>query len=307
MTLRLISLAILTVTLLSSRAPADPLLICGSDEVFLIDTTAAEHGVIDKLWSWRAKDHAADLPERLRNAFVSTDDCKPIRDGASILISSSSGGCALVERPSGRVLWYALVHNAHSLELLPRDRVIAASSVGEGGDRLVLFDLSRPDQPLFHTPLPAAHGVVWDDARKRLWALGQHDVRAYALNDWDTPTPSLDLIATHPLPDGDSEGHDLQPVPHSPDLCLSTYRHVYLFDRDHPGAFRPYPDLADRSNIKCVSIHPTSARAVVTQGTDNQWWCDTLRFLAPAAEVQLKGERMYKARWLTEPKRPGQP
>jgi hypothetical protein len=300
-------LAILAITLLSTSAPADPLLICGSDEVFLIDTTTAERGVIDKLWSWRAKDHAADLPDRLRTAFTSTDDCKPVRDGTAILISSSSGGCALVERPSGRVRWCAQVHNAHSLELLPRDRIIVASSVGEGGDLLVLFDLSRSDQPLCHTPLPSAHGVVWDDARKRLWALGDRELRAYALKDWDTQKPSLDLIASHAFPKGEGEGHDLQPVPGSPDLCLSTHRHVYLFDRDHPGAFRPHPDLADRSNIKCVSIHPASGRAVVTQGTDDEWWCDTLRFLAPAAEVRLKGERMYKARWLTEAKRAGQP
>jgi hypothetical protein len=287
---------------LSATTRAEPLLLCGADEVFMIDTATAERGTIEKLWSWRAKDHAAELPERLRASFGATNDCKPVRGGAAVLISSSGGGCALVERPSGRVVWYALVHNAHSLELLPRERVIVASSVGEGGNRLVLFDLARSDRPVWDTPLTSAHGVVWDGARQRLWALGDKELRAYAQKDWDTARPSLDLSATHRLSDG--EGHDLQAVPRSADLCLSTYRHVYLFDRDHPAAaeFRPHPEIGDRSNVKSACVHPVSGRTVFTQGSDAEWWCETVRFLGPADEVKLKGERLYKARWVVERK-----
>jgi hypothetical protein len=288
--------------LLSTTARADPLLICGMDEVFLIDAATAERGVIEKLWSWRAKDHAAELPDELRKAFGTTDDCKPVHNGAAVLISSSGGGCAMVERPSGRVLWYALVNNAHSLELLPRDRIVAASSTGQGGDRLVLFDLARSDRPLAEASLISAHGVIWDEPRQRLWALGERELRAYALKDWDTPKPSLALRATYALPD--EGGHDLQPVPRSADLCLSTNHHVYLFDRDHP-AFRPHP--TDGPNVKSIGVHPASGRTVITQADDPDWWCETLRFFGPTSEVRLKGERMYKVRWLTEPKRADHP
>jgi hypothetical protein len=91
----------------------------------------------------------------------------PLLDGGSkILISSSSGGCALVERPSGKAIWYAQVPNAHSLELLPRGRIIVASSVHAQGNRLVLFDLDHSDQPIWGTPLVSAHGVVRERASR---------------------------------------------------------------------------------------------------------------------------------------------
>jgi hypothetical protein len=280
----------------TTTAPA-PLLLCGADEVFAIDVASAEHGTIEKLWSWRAKEHA-ELPQRVRDGFRSTDDCKPIRGGTQILISSSSGGCALVERATGRVLWYAWVHNAHSLELLPGNRVVVASSVGEGGDRLVLFDLGRPDQPLADTPLTSAHGVVWDAGRQMLWALGMEELRAYGLKDWDGESRALELKASHKLPD-DGGGHDLQAVPGTGDLSVSTERHVYLFDRDRP-AFRPHAELGDRANVKSVSVQAAGGRAAWTQGSDEHWWSDAVYLLAPAGEVKLPGERLYKARWLTD-------
>ena len=72
-----------------AAARAELLLLCGGDEVFIIDTATAERGTIQKLWSWRAKDHANELPDRLRTAFGSTDDCKPVRGGSAVLICSS--------------------------------------------------------------------------------------------------------------------------------------------------------------------------------------------------------------------------
>jgi hypothetical protein len=151
----------------NTRATPGTLILCGMDEVFSIDPSAAETGSIKKLWSWRAKDHG-ELPETVRGSFGTTDECKPVDAGKKILISSSGGACALVERPSGRVLWHARVPNAHSLELLPHGRVAVASSVGGAGNRLLLFDLAHSDYPIWETPLRSAHGVVWDEERQRL-------------------------------------------------------------------------------------------------------------------------------------------
>lgn len=146
------------------EARAEPLVFCGWDEVFILDLSDAEKGNIDKLWSWRARDRK-ELPDAIRRSFGTTDECKPVDGGAKILISFSGGGCALVERPSGRVLWYASVPNAHSLELPPRDRAIVAGSVSPNGNRLILYDLARPDRPVWESPLVSAHGVVWDEKR----------------------------------------------------------------------------------------------------------------------------------------------
>ncbi len=293
---RRIALLFLTAVVLALPEPsnAEPLLVCGMSEVFLIDTNTAEKGVVEKLWSWRAKDRP-ELPESLRSAFGTTDECKPVDGGKRILIAASSGGCALVERPSGRVIWYAQVPNAHSLELLPRDRVIAASSVNEQGNRLALFEIVRSEHPVWEEPLVSAHGVLWDESRQRLWALGLKELRCYELQDWDTDKPSLKLQESYSLPNDD--GHDLQAVPKSSDLVLSTGQHVFRFDRDK-RQFRPHPVLGDREHVKCVSVHPGTGRTAYVHGSDKAWWGDHIGLLNPSGEAVLQDERLYKVRWL---------
>lgn len=276
------------------------LLVCGGAEVFLIDLASDEPA--KKRWSWRAADRE-DLPAAMRGLFKSTDECKPLPpagDVRRILITSSGGGCAAVEYPSGKVLWHARVGNAHSIELLPRDRVVVAGSVHADGNRLAVFEMSKPGQPaIFETPLISGHGVVWDAGRERLWALGLKVLHCYKLEAWDTDQPKLALDKEYDLPD--AGGHDLQAVPESNDLVISTHEHVHLFDRDR-RTFRPHPQLADRPDVKCVSIHPKTARTVWLHGEPEHWWTDTLRFLNPEKpDLRLPGERLYKARWLTDP------
>jgi hypothetical protein len=285
----------LALAALSCRSFAEPLLLCGMDEVFLIDTATAEKGTIEKLWSWRARGKEG-LPEAMWKAFATTDDCKPVDDAARVLISSSSGGCALVEKPSGKVLWYARVPNAHSLELLPRRRVVVASSVSKMGNKLLLFDLATPDRPLWETPFRSAHGVVWDAERQRLWALNFDELRCYKLKDWEGDAPSLEMEKSWPLPDED--GHDLQAVPDSADLTITASHHVYLFDREK-NEFRLHPVLGDQAEVKCVTIHPQSGRAVYLPAIGgNQWWSSRISFLAPEGGVEFPGEKLYKARWI---------
>lgn len=265
------------------------LVVCGMDEVFVIHPVEGEAG--KKLWSWRAK-NSPELPEELKGRFTTIDECKPLADGKSILSSSSSGGCALVGYPSGRTTWHANVPNAHSIALLPLERVVVAASVGN--DRLIVFDLVQPGSIVTQTPLKSAHGVVWDPDRKCLWALGFHELFAYQLMNWETENPSLQLAATHTIPD--SDGHDLQAVPGSNQLVLTTDKHVYFFDRE-THEFHPHPELGDRIGIKSISIHPVSGRAAFIQADTPNWWSGTLRFLSPAMELSMKPESIYKARW----------
>lgn len=272
----------------------DRLVLCGWDEVFMLDAAKPQAG---KTWSWRAKDHP-ELPPALIDAFGTTDDCKPVEAGKRLLISSSSGGCALLELPSGKPLWWARVPNAHTIEALPGGRIAVAASVGAAGNKLVIFDSTQSDRPLAETPLPSAHGLVWDEKRQRLWALGGEELRAYSLRDWDTPTPSLSLEMSHPLPDPD--GHDLRPVPGSGDLVLTTGTRVWLFDRDAPS-FRAHPDLGLRPRVKCIDIHPASGGFVTLQATEEHWWNDTFEQFQPKATLRLEKERLYKIRWLPEP------
>jgi hypothetical protein len=279
--------------LLASFANAEPIILCGWDTVFVVDTSTTN---TKPIWTWTAK-RCEQLPEPMRGTFATTDDCKPVDGGSRILISSSSGGCALVERPSGSVVWYAQVPNAHSLELLPRGRIVVASSVHPKGNRLILFDLAQSDKPIWGTPLISAHGVVWDEGRQLLWALGLKELQSYELRDWEGDKPALAIKDSYPLPDGD--GHDLQPVPGSNDLVVTTGPRVYFFDRDK-REFRLHSDLGQKANVKSVSVHPATGQAAFIQASDKAWWSDTLGLLSPAGTIRLPGERLYKARWLVQ-------
>ncbi|MFD0892865.1 hypothetical protein KBB96_15695 [Luteolibacter ambystomatis] len=271
---------------------AEKLVLCGWDEIFMIDPAA---GTPAKIWSWKAKDHP-EIPATLVKSFGTTDECKPLDGGKRLLVSSSGGGCALLELPGGKAVWSAKVANAHSIEWLPGDRILVASSVG--GNKLVLFDLKHGDKVLWDTPLVSAHGLVWDEKRQRLFALGLTELRTYSLKDWDTETPSLVMEKTTPLPD--DNGHDLRPVPGSADLVLTTAKHVWLFNRDE-SVIRPHPEWKDRIQVKCIDIHPGNGRVFMNQADGRNWWNESFELLNPDQKIRMEGEKLYKGRWLAEP------
>jgi hypothetical protein len=293
---------LLALVVASASVPAasdDALLLCGFDEVIAVSPQALAAGKLEKLWRWKAVGRG-DMPAEAARRFGTTDDCKPIRGGRQILITSSGGGCALVDFPSGEVKWFAIVENAHSIELLPGDRVVVAGSTGANGNRLVLFDIARSNAPVWHTSLHSAHGVVWDEPRQALWALGFDELRRYSLAEWDSDSPSLKLEQTYALPD--DGGHDLQAVPGSADLVVTTHATVSLFDRD-TGAFRPHPALQGRKHVKSLAIHPKSGETYFVQADSPEWWSRSLRSLDPPGTFPVEGERLYKARWLIAEKR----
>lgn len=269
-------------------AAGDRLMVCGAAEVFQIDVAAETP---EKLWYWRAKD-CAELPRKLIRTFRSTTDCKVINGGKRMLISASSGGCVLLELATGKALWWATVHNAHSIEALPGGLIAVAASSGEAGDKVVIFDEKVPLKPVSQVPLRSAHGLVWDDSRQVLWALGFNKLLACVVE-----RNSLVVRNQYPLPD--KGGHDLRGVPGSADLIISTHSGVRRFDREN-ATFSDDPELKDRVETKSVDVHPTTGRGAIVQASDGNWWTDTIELLNPAGKIQLKGEVVYKARWVAD-------
>src|SRR4051812_8187019 len=273
------------------------LITCGRDKVLILDLNSRDAaGTPKTIWSWRAADRA-ELPSDVRALFRSTDDCKPVDGGRRILITSSSGGVALVERASGAVVFYGRAVNAHSADLLPNGRIAVAAShaaKGDKGDALILFDVKQSDHELWRTELPVAHGAVWDEARQILWALASQELRGYRLVDWTTATPRLALFTSVPLPE--KGGHDLQAVPHTSSLSISTEHHCWIFDRGK-GALLPHPALGARAGIKCISVHPVTGQIAFTEAELPNWWTTTIRFLEPAETCSVPGEQFYKVRW----------
>ena len=273
------------------------MIVCGWDHVFIVDLNQVKtDGPLPPVkWSWRAKDQA-DLPDDFKNLFNTTDECKPFDHGNKILITASTGGIVLLDRKKDQVLFYARAANAHSADLLPNNRVaVAASHSNDGtGDRLILFDLDKPDEEILSEPLPWGHGVVWDEHRQLLWALSGHDIRAFQLKNWDTSMPELVKISTIVLPD--SNGHDLYPVSNSSHLIVTTHSHCWFFDRD-THEFMLLPVLAHAEKVKSFSQHPQTGQYVYVQAEGENWWAERIHFIDPKLTLYQPGEHFYKVRW----------
>lgn len=250
-----------------------------------------------KVWAWKAAE-CADLPDPVRPLFATTDECKPFDHGQKVLITSSGGAVAYVDRVQDRVLFYGRAANAHSADILPGNRIaVAASHDPDGqGDRLILFDMNQPDQPLWSEPLSWGHGVYWDGRRQQLWALAAKEVRIYQLRDWNTTTPKLQLVSTVALPE--SCGHDMYPVPGTPSLSVTTSHGCWLIDRN-TQELSTHPELAGRERVKCISQHPRTKQTVYVQAEGENWWAERLQFLHPEDTYHVPGGHFYKARWNT--------
>lgn len=283
------------IALAPAAPPASPnsgeLIVCGWDEVFILDMNSQPPA---KVWSWKAASRP-ELPEAMRTKFNTTDDCKPVDGGRRILITSSGGGVALVERASGKVLFYGTAASAHSAAMLPRSRVVVAASTSEHGNRFVLFDLKKSGQPLFETEGHGAHRAVWDGSRNILWTLSEFCLRAYGLADWETDKPRLEKTAEYTLPE--SDGHDLAVIPDTNLLSVTTAEHAWVFDRDR-RVFSPHPQLGNQASVKCITVNPVTRQTVWTQADKGFWWTSTLRFLNPGKKLEFVGQHLYKARWM---------
>jgi hypothetical protein len=270
----------------------DELIVCGSDEVFVLDMSIIEDGLPKKVWSWTAAGRT-EIPATIRSQFNTIDECKPVNQGHRILITSSGGGVALVERNNGEVIFYASLPNAHSAELLPNNRLAVAVSGHSQGNRLVIYDLVSPNNELLSDSLPSGHGVVWDQKRQLLWALADKQLKVYKLIEWDSSTPSILLYKIYKLPEGG--GHDLYPVPGSSSMTVTTKNHCWIFDRDN-ASFVLHPLLSEKRSVKSISISLISNQLVYIQA-DTSWWSENLRFLVPEKNIYYKNQHFYKARW----------
>lgn len=262
---------------------ATNLIVCGTTEVTVINR---EHPY-DAKWSWTAAD-SPSIPESFRARFRSTDECKPYT-GDFLLITSSSGGVALIDRNTKKCLFLTRSSNAHSACLLPDNQIVVAASYG--GDEMQFFDLSdkrRPAVAAQALPCHGAHGALWDANRKTLWALGGDELMALRRQDgcWH-------IASRHPLPT--PGGHDLSPAHNGRHLFITSNSQVLLFDRDS-AKFAVHPLIGGEPKVKSVDLHPDTGLTVFHQGTAGTWWSDTIRFVG-GATIRLKDRRLYKVRW----------
>ncbi|MDH3650944.1 MAG: DUF6528 family protein [Saprospiraceae bacterium] len=273
----------------------EELIACGDNQVLIFDVAQSKDTVPQMIWHWKANE-AVDLPNEYRTQyFQSMDECKPLLNGTQLLLTSSSGGVALIDRASKKALFYAVVGNAHSAELLPNGRIAVMASTHDQGNRIVLFNINKPESPIFYDSIYSGHGVVWDEENELLYTLGYDELRAYQLMNWHSTSPSLERQRSWKIPG--ASGHDLSPWPKDQNkLILTEHGSVWSFDK-LTGNFATFEPLAGRQDVKAVSLHPTTNRIAFIQA-ETSWWSHRIYLQNPDQWFSFPDIKLYKVRWL---------
>lgn len=270
------------------------MLLCGGNAVYdarLAGDASAPRW--EDVRAWRPE-RSPGLPlSYALTPFATTDDCKPIDEGKSVLVTSSAGGVAIYRREGFETTFHAMVANAHSACLLPEGHLVVAASTHADGNALVVFHRDHAEKPLFRTPLYSAHGVEWDEARSRLYALGMETLEEYSFSPGDTGA-QLRKVEETKLPS--SGGHELSAGAVAGELFVSSGTGVFVFQKE-TRAFTKHPALGDMHHVKSISVHPRSGQLAYIRADEGVWWTFQLRFLNPTAEIESPGQRLYKARW----------
>ena len=271
----------------------DCVAVCGDDKVMIIDFGKSEGRDVNTVWSWQANKSVKGLPAEYVSRLQSIDECKAVDGNTKMLITSSSDCCLLIDIATKEVLFYANVVNAHSADLLPNGRIaIALSTNNRGlGNALELYDVKHPEKRIFRDSLYSGHGVVWNDKRESLFALGYKELREYKLKDWQSETPSLEKVAEWELPI--NSGHDLSPVDDNR-MLISGREGVVWFDITKQE-FAPFEPLKDVRGVKSVNLDAKTNRLIFTKG-ETSWWTQNIYQRNPDKTVTIDSIRLYKAR-----------
>lgn len=268
---------------------------CGESRVYVLELMAAGAPGFKFVWAWDARNDPT-LPQLYRERyFTKIDEAKPVDDGRLFALTSSAGGVALLDRGTRQVRAFGILPNAHSVEWLWGQWLVVAGSDHPQGNSLAIFSVAQLQAgPVWQDKLESAHGVVWMQESRSLYALGGSELRRY---HW--PEDSIWPVLGNSWPLPEYGGHDLQPLPGSRDLILSTRKGVWRF-RTGESRFEAFTPLGQQDRVKSISVQPETGRIAWVQAHDDngRWWSDRIRLSAPAGELTLPDLRIYKARWI---------
>lgn len=174
------------------------LIACGSNKVYMFNADKLNWGDIyskSLRWAWDCTTIQGTLAGAKSSSHI--DDVVMVNGNRQMLVtcSNNNGWCALLEPDfdvNGKaqlLFWTNKATNAHSAEMLPDGYVVVACST-DGGDCIQLYDISKSNTILASYPLTSAHGIVWNDKTKRLYAIGGTTLQVYT---WDTSSHTLKI------------------------------------------------------------------------------------------------------------------
>ena len=265
--------------------------VCGDGVVRIIDMAESDSTDIKEVWRWDKDDPQVNLPEGYDKLMRNLDECKFVDNNTKMLLTASGDGMMLLDIETKDILCYAHVPMAHSADLLPNNRIAVALSTHKLGNALEIYDIGTPEKVVFRDTLYSGHGVVWNEKRQRLYALGYKELREYELVDWNTDRPSLRQVKMWEIPM--NSGHDLSPVDDNR-MLVSAHEGVMWFDIDK-GDFSPFEPLCDVENVKSVNYDPETQKLVYTKA-EISWWTHHIYQENPDKVVTMDSLKVYKVR-----------
>ena len=265
--------------------------VCGDGEVRIIDLAESDGTYLKEVWRWSKEDPQTKLPEGYDKYMRNLDECKFVDNNTKMLLTASGDGMMLIDIPTKEILCYAHVPMAHSADLLPEGRIAVALSTHKKGNALEIYDIDAPEKLVFRDSLYSGHGVVWNEKRQRLYALGYKELREYELVNWDTDQPSLRQVKMWEIPM--KSGHDLSPVDKDR-MLVSAHEGVMWFDINKEE-FSPFEPLRDVENVKSVNYDPKTGKLIYTKG-EIKWWTHHIYQENPNKVITMDSLKVYKVR-----------
>ena len=288
-----ITMGLLAAVVVASCSPygENHVAVCGGQEVKIIDMSQSDGENLHEVWSWRIDEPTEGLPAEYAEYLNPLDECKFVDGNSKLLLTSSTSAVVLIDLKTKKNLFYARVPMAHSADLLPRDRVAVALSTHSKGNSLEIYDIAQPEKVLWRDSLYSGHGAVWHAERESLYALGYDVLREYKLKDWESDTPSLELVASWSIPV--KSGHDLMKVD-AERMLVSGHEGVYWFDVNS-GEYTPFEPLKSTVNVKSVNYNAKSGKLVYTKAEES-WWTHHIYQENPTKVITIEDMNIYKVR-----------
>lgn len=225
--------------------------------------------------------------------------------GDVMLATGGNEYACMVTYPDGKVVWStnATAINPHSIELLPNGVIAVASTEG---NEVRFFKTDEESSEYFdaQVALTDAHGVLWDEGKEVLWAVGWNTLTAYrvTINSDGTLTVTEDMNLHTTIPSVGA--HDLAPVYGTEnEMWISTLDHVYRFNTETITFSTSYKEskVINISNVKGIGNYQDGTTVLIyPDGEYLSWTSKSIYLLNKNAEgidkIISDSSHFYKVR-----------
>ena len=141
--------------------------------------------------------------------------------------------------------------------------------------------------------LEGAHGIIWDDVRELLWAVGTKDIVAFEVSG-ELTDATLSAVTVYSATLPQNGGHDIAAFYGDPDRVWIGGGNIVIFNKS-TGTFADAPGSVSSGSTKCIG-NLDDGRIIRTVATNVYAAHDTDRYLLFDANGQQISETVFTSR-----------